>query len=89
MAFSWQARTQPRTSTADRRDKTTADELASRAGLLFRLGYAEADAIQRLTAHVAWEYDQPQSTGLYTRPAALSDQAISKLVAETYKRRPG
>jgi hypothetical protein len=89
MAFSWQARTQPRTSTADRRDKVTADELASRAGLLFRLGYAEAEATRRLIAHVAWEYDQPQSTGRYARPAALSDQAIAKLVAETYKRRPG
>ncbi|MDX2089004.1 MAG: hypothetical protein SFX73_14200 [Kofleriaceae bacterium] len=87
MSFPWLSRTQPSAGGADRRDKVAADELASRAGLLFRLGYSEAEATQRLIAHVAWEYDQPQSH--YKRPDGLSDQAIATLVTETYKRRPG
>jgi hypothetical protein len=87
MSFPWLSRTNSVAGGADRRDKVAADELASRAGLLFRLGYSEADATKRLIAHIAWEYDQPQSH--YKRPETLSDQAIAKLVAETYKRRPG
>lgn len=87
MSFPWLSRTNSVAGGADRRDKVVADELASRAGLLYRLGYSEADATKRLIAHIAWEYDQPQSQ--YKRPESLSDQAISKLVAETYKRRPG
>ena len=88
MSFPWLSRTQPRSGGSDRRDKVVADELASRAGLLFRLGYSEAETTKRLIAHVAWEYDQPLN-GSYQRPATLSDQAIAKLVADTYKRRPG
>ena len=88
MSFPWLSRTNSVAGGADRRDKVTTDELASRAGLLFRLGYSEAETTKRLIAHVAWEYDQPLN-GSYQRPATLSDQAIAKLVADTYKRRPG
>lgn len=84
MPFPWLKTTPPRTDGPDRRAAVAATELASRAGLYYRLGYTQADAITRLAARVAWEYDD---AGL--RPAALSDAAIGKIVAETYARRPG
>ena len=89
MAFPWLQRTGPAQDSVDRRAKVAIAELASRAGLLFRLGYSEAATTKRLIAHVAWEYDQPQATGRFTRPQVLSDQAIAKLVTETFARRPG
>lgn len=64
------------------RDRVAADELAHRAGLMYRLGYSEADATKRLCARVAWEYDS------HRRPDSLSDQAIHKIVTDTYARRP-
>ena len=87
MAFSWMNTTPPRTGAVDARTKAAAAELASRAGLLFRLGYTPAAATQRLCATIAWEFDQP-STGANQRPAALSDQAIAKIVTDTYARKP-
>ena len=86
MPFSWLQRTPPRPDGAARRAEVAAHELASRAGLLYRLGYPQAEATARLCASTAWEYDQPT---LHGRPAALSDQGIAKIVAETYARRPG
>lgn len=82
MSFPWLDRTPPKTGGADRRDAVAAAELASRAGLYYRLGYTEKDATQRLIARIAWEYEAK-------RPAALSDAAIGKIVADTYARRPG
>jgi hypothetical protein len=83
MSFPWLACTPPREGGADRRAKVAAAELASRAGVLYRLGFSQADATRRLTAAVAWEYD----TGA-ARPAAVSDQAIAKIVSDTFARRP-
>jgi hypothetical protein len=87
MAFSWMNTAPPRTDGADQRVKVAAAELASRAGLLFRLGYSEADTTQRLSATIAWEFDQP-GKGAHQRPDALSEQAIAKIVTDTYARRP-
>jgi len=87
MAFSWMNTTPPRTSAVDTRAKVASAEVASRAGLLFRLGYSEADATQRVCATVAWEFDAP-GTGVNQRPVALSDQAVAKIVTDTYARKP-
>lgn len=83
MSFSWLDRTPPRADGPDRRVQVAAAELASRAGLLYRLGFSEAAATRRLAARVAWEYEGGH------RPDGLSDQAIAKIVAETFARRPG
>ena len=40
----------------------------------------------RLIARIAWEFDRPQGA---PAPAALSDQAIAKIVTDTFARRPG
>jgi hypothetical protein len=83
MAFSWMNTTPPRRGAVDARAHAACAELVSRAGLLFRLGYTAAAATQRLCATIAWEFDQPGK-----RPAALSDQAIAKIVTDTYARKP-
>ena len=71
------------------RADVAASELASRAGTLYRLGYSEKEAVARLCARMAWEYDPPSKTGHHKRPDTLSDKAIAKIVADTYARRPG
>ena len=81
MSFPWLVCTPPRPDGADRRAKVAAAELASRAGVLYRLGFSQADAVRRLTDAVAWEYDP-------RRPAALSDHAIARIVSDTFARRP-
>jgi len=88
MSFPWLVCTPPRPDGAERRAKVATTELASRAGVLYRLGFSQADATRRLTATVAWEYDTGTSRPMYDRPAALSDQAIAKIVADTFARRP-
>jgi len=90
MAFPWLDPTPPSKDGADKRAKVACAELASRASLLFRLGFSQADATKRLAARVAWEFDPPSQGkgGAHKRPAALSDAAIAKIVAETYARRP-
>ena len=80
--------TPPRPEGAERRAKVATAELASRAGLLFRLGFSQAAATRRLTAAVAWEYDTGSPRPAYRRPAALSDQAIAQIVADAFARRP-
>ncbi|HEY3807815.1 MAG TPA: hypothetical protein VGL61_34765 [Kofleriaceae bacterium] len=70
------------------RAQVAAAELADRAGTLYRLGFSQAAAVERLTARIAWEFDPPSKTGAHRRPDALSDAAITKIVAETYARRP-
>ncbi len=72
---------------AAQRAKVACAELAHRAGLLYRLGFSQDAATRRLTAHVAWEYDP--AGGPHSRPDSLSDQAIAKIVADTFARRPG
>jgi len=89
MSFPWLHSTPPRGDGAERRARVAVAELASRAGLMFRLGFSEAAATQRLCARVAWEFDPPSLRGPHHRPAALSDAAIAKIVADTYARRPG
>ncbi len=82
MAFSWLDRTPPRADGSARRAQVACAELASRAGMLYRLGFTEAAATARLTARIAWEHEG-------RRPDSLSDQAIAKIVRDTYARRPG
>ncbi|CAN5904434.1 hypothetical protein BH11MYX2_BH11MYX2_40210 [soil metagenome] len=89
MSFPWLERTSPQSHGANRRTQVATDEVESRAALLFRLGYSEADATQRLCAHVGWEFDQPVGKDSpHTRPAALDDNAIGAIVKSTYARRP-
>jgi hypothetical protein len=88
MSFPWLVSTPAAREGADDRAKVAAAELAARAGVLFRLGFSEADATGRLTAAVAWEYETGSQRPAYRRPAALSDQAIAKIVSDTFARRP-
>jgi len=82
MSFPWLDRTPPRADSADRHAKAATDEIISRAGLLYRLGYSEAAATQRLIQRTTWEHEGE-------RPAALTDQAIGKIVRDTFARKPG
>jgi hypothetical protein len=79
----------PSPQRADRRVEAARSELASRAGVLYRLGFSQAATSQRLAAAVAWEYDTGSPHSALRRPDALSDQAIAQIVSETYARRPG
>jgi hypothetical protein len=90
MSFVWLKTAAAPKQGALRRAKVAAAELADRAGTLYRLGFTQAAAAARLKARVAWEYDPPSSHGgPHQRPEALSDPAITKIVADTYARRPG
>ena len=90
MSFEWFERRPGKKHGAQLRAKVAAVELADRAGTLYRLGFPQAAAVARLTARVAWEFDPPsRHGGPHRRPESLSDQAIAKIVAETYARRPG
>ena len=91
MAFSYLDPTPPRPAPNDgeRRVAVATAELASRAALLYRLGFSERAAIARLTARIAWEFEPASKHGAHQRPAGLSDQAIAKIVTDTYARRPG
>lgn len=89
MDFPWLESTKPRTDGADQRAKVAADEIAHRAGLLYRLGFSQDAATKRLAARVAWEFDPPSKAGAHRRHASLSNDAIAKIVADTYARRPG
>jgi hypothetical protein len=89
MPFPWLHCTPPRSDGADRRAKVASAELASRAGVLYRLGFTQAEATRRLGATIAWEYEAGSKHAAHRRPAALSDQAISKIVSDTFARRPG
>ena len=84
-------RTPGRPNGSKLRAEVAAAELAHRAGTLYRLGFSEADAVKRLCARMAWEYEPASKPGAghHRRPDALSDQAIAKIVKDTYARRPG
>jgi hypothetical protein len=90
MTFEWLDRTLPSRDGAALRGKVAVAELADRAATLFRLGFSQAAATRRLCDRIAWEFDPPSRPGgFHHRPAALSDAAIAKVVAETYARKPG
>lgn len=59
-------------------------ELAERAGLYSRLGYAPSKAISRLQANVKWDFELDTRP----RPKGLSDNDIADIVKATYLRRP-
>jgi hypothetical protein len=91
-AFEWLSPTPARDGGHAERARVAQAELASRAGLFFRLGYTVEEATSRLTARAAWEFDQASHAsgkGAHRRPDTLSDEAIAKVVADTYARRPG
>jgi hypothetical protein len=90
MSFEWFESTPATKHGAQVRAHVAIAELADRAGTLYRLGFSQAAAAARLKARVAWEYDPPSPKGgPHQRPEALSDQAVAKIVADTYARRPG
>ena len=91
MSFEWMECTPGKKNGSKLRADVAAAELANRAGTLYRLGYSQKDAVARLCARIAWEYDpcSAKGAGSHRRPDALSDQAITKIVADTYARRPG
>jgi hypothetical protein len=89
MKFEWMDRTPGKPNGGKLRAEVAAAELANRAGTLYRLGFSEKDAVARLCARTAWEYDPPSTAGTHRRPDSLSDKAIAKIVADTYARRPG
>ena len=89
MSFPWLDRTPPRSDGSKLRGEAAAAELADRAATLFCLGFTKHQATERLTQRVAWEFDPPSKDGHHSRPAGLSDQAIAKIVADTFARRPG
>lgn len=91
MSFEWMECTPGKPNGSKLRAQVAAAELANRAATLYRLGFSEKDAVARLCARVAWEYDPSSKPGrgYHRRPEALSDQAIAKIVADTYARRPG
>jgi hypothetical protein len=88
MDFPYLACTPASPGGAERRTRAAIAELAQRAALLFRLGFSQRDAVARLAARVAWDFDPPSRHGPHRRPDALSDAAIARVVADTYARRP-
>ncbi|HTL38122.1 MAG TPA: hypothetical protein VL326_33565 [Kofleriaceae bacterium] len=89
MSFEWLDCTPGKPNGSKLRSDVAAQELANRAGTMFRLGFSQAEATKRLCARIAWEFDPPSKHSCHKRPDALSDQAIAKIVADTYARRPG
>jgi hypothetical protein len=89
MSFEWLERTPPRKNGPQLRAKVAVAELGHRAGLLYRLGFTQAQATARLVARIAWEFEPVSKDDHQRRPTELSDQAIGKIVAETYARKPG
>jgi len=85
MDFEWLECTPARKDGSKQRARVACAELADRAATMFRLGFTQAQAIERLCARVAWEHD-PNG---HKRPDGLSDPDIQKIVADTYARRPG
>src|SRR5688500_14187259 len=89
MSFPWLERTPARTDGPDRRVQVATEELSHRAALFYRLGYSEQDATDRLVARITWEFDPPaKSQGHNARPQALTDDAVAKIVRDTYARKP-
>jgi hypothetical protein len=93
MDFPWLQRATPVSKDSagyERRCKVACEELASRAGLMFRLGFSQEDAVKRLCERITWEFEGPaKASSDHRRPDALSEDAVKKIVAETYARRPG
>ena len=65
---------------AKRRAEVIAADLRACAATLYRLGYTQKAAAERLDARVAWEHEP--------RPASLDTAAIKKLVKDVFDRRP-
>jgi hypothetical protein len=82
MSFEWLERTPMQKHGPKLRAQAATRELTDRAGTMFRLGFTQAQATQRLTARIAWEHEG-------NRHEHLSDAAVAKIVADTYARRPG
>jgi hypothetical protein len=89
MPFPWLTCTPPRPEGAARRASAASAELASRAGVLYRLGFSTTAATRRLAAAVAWEYEPESPKVGHRRPPGLSEHAIAKIVADAFSRRPG
>ena len=84
--FDYLHATRPASGGADRRAKVAEAELVHRAALLYRLGFTPEAATARLCARIAWEFEP--ASDAHARHPSLSDQAIAKIVHDTYARRP-
>ena len=84
MSFEWLDRTASPKGGAERRAQVACAELAQQAALLYRLGFTATAATERLRARVAWEEGDGDR-----RHASLSDEAVGKIVHDTFARRPG
>lgn len=82
MSFEWLDRTASPKGGAERRAQVACAELAQQAALLYRLGFTAEAATERLRARVGWEQGDQ-------RHASLSDEAVGKIVHDTFARRPG
>jgi hypothetical protein len=91
MDFDWMECTPGKKNGSKLRSDVATSELANRAATLYRLGFSQKDAVARLCARTAWEYEpcSKPGGGCHRRPDELSDAAITKIVADTYARRPG
>ena len=83
MSFPWLTVSSPGSAaSAERRLAATLHDLRERAALMARLGYRRDQCSARLQARVAWDLDGARGP----RPDALSDAAITQLVADAYQR---
>jgi hypothetical protein len=80
-SFEWMEHTARRPGGHERRLEASRAEIAHRAGLFYRLGFSQKDAIERLKARVIWEHGSD-------RHPSLSDDAVATIVSHAYNRRP-
>ena len=89
MVFPWlEANLSGSKAGAKRRAEVIADELRTRAAILYRLGFTARAATARLEAELRWEFEPESKRGAHRRPASLAGPAIAKLVQDVYDRRP-
>ncbi len=72
-----------RSGDADSRLTMYRREIAERAQLLSRLGYAPSRTIARLQANLDWDFELAEQQ----RPEGLSDKDVTDIVKATYLRR--
>ena len=59
-------------------------EVATRAGIFYRLGFSAEQACARLRNNADWDFE----VGANVRPPGLDGDEIDQIVAATFARRP-